>query len=315
MGSDDYYIGAFLEFLVSSKGVSENTYSSYECDLKDLSGFLKKCGKEIISVSSEDLKRYLRKLNKQGYSATTVSRRVASIRGLYRFLYCDRIKESDPSLNLVSGKLSKALPRVICESDIEKLFDCASANHTAEGKRTYAMVNMLYSAGIRISELINLGFYEIESMLREHTGDIGHMVIKGKGGKDRLILFNAVAMDSMRAYIGVRGSFIAKKTESKWLFPGARYDQCISRQRVGQLLKSLATIAGVDPDKISPHKFRHSFATHLLNNGSNIVFIQQMLGHANLSTTQVYTYVASKKLKEALEKFHPMSKLQDEKLL
>ncbi|MFV9838482.1 MAG: tyrosine recombinase [Aaplasma endosymbiont of Hyalomma asiaticum] len=312
MKGDTYYISAFLEFIVSNKGVSKNTYNSYGSDLQDLSRFLSGCGKEIINASSEDLKRYLRKLNRLGCNSTTISRRVASIRGLYRFLYSDKIKEGDPSMNLTSVKLKRTLPKVICEPDIEKLFNRACADQTAEGRRTYAIVNMLYSAGVRISELVHMCFYEVESMLRVCTEDVGHMVIKGKGGKDRLILFNAIAMDSIRAYIEVRRSFIKKKAESKWLFPGAKFDHCISRQRVGQLLKSLAISAGIDQGKVSPHKFRHSFATHLLNNGSNIVFIQQMLGHANLSTTQVYTHVACEKLQETLEKFHPMSKLQDD---
>nr|WP_241759767.1 tyrosine-type recombinase/integrase [Anaplasma marginale] len=122
-------------------------------------------------------------------------------------------------------------------------------------------------------------------------------------------MLNEVAIASIVAYLAVRDHFIVgQKSESRWLFPGAKFDQCISRQRVGQLLKALAIVAGVDPKRISPHKLRHSFATHLLNNGSNVVFIQKMLGHASLSTTQIYTYVANDRLKEALQTFHPFAK-------
>ncbi|WP_249548464.1 tyrosine recombinase [Anaplasma phagocytophilum] len=306
---DDYIIRSFLEFLVASKGVSENTVCSYKCDLEDLSQFLRSNGLKIVDASYDDLCEYIRSLNVRAYSAATVARRVSAIKGLCIFLYKDRIVHSDLSLSLESCRLGRTLPRVISESDIGILLDIAKADLSAEGKRLYAIVNILYSSGIRISELIHLGFFEIDAMLHEHVGDIGYIIIKGKGNRERLVLLNEVAMDSIRAYLEVRKCFITgENTESRWLFPGAKYDQCISRQRVGQLLKELAISAGIDPEKVSPHKFRHSFATHLLNNGSNIVFIQKMLGHVNLSTTQVYTHVASEQLRDVLSRFHPMSK-------
>ena len=308
---DTRCVSAFLEFLVSVKGVSENTSYNYKCDLQNLSSFLKRRGTRMVETNSDDLRTYIRHLNKKGHKASTVARRISAIRGLYGFLYSDRLVSSDPSLNLDSYKLGRALPKSISEQEIELLSTVARQDETLEGKRTAAMVDILYSSGIRVSELVSLRFHEVDAMLRAREGDVGHIVIKGKGGRERLVLLSDIAMESVCAYLKVRKCFIAQgKTESRWLFPGPRYDNHISRQRVGQLLKLLALNAGVDRDKISPHKFRHSFATHLLNNGSNIVFIQKMLGHVNLSTTQVYTHVAREKLKEAIEEFHPLSGLK-----
>ncbi|QJC27194.1 tyrosine recombinase XerD [Anaplasma platys] len=308
---DNRCISAFLEFLVSVKGVSENTSYNYRCDLQNLGAFLKRRGVRIVDASSDDLRTYIRYLSKKGHKASTVARRISAIRRLYGFLHSDRLVASDPSLNLDSYKLGRSLPQSISESDIERLSAVAQQDGTGEGKRITAMVNILYSSGIRVSELVSLKFHEVDAMLRARDGDVGHIVIRGKGGRERLVLFSDIAMDSICDYLAVRKCFIARgRTESRWLFPGSRYDSHISRQRVGQLLKLLAQNAGVDRDKISPHKFRHSFATHLLNNGSNIVFIQKMLGHVNLSTTQIYTHVAREKLKEAIEEFHPLSNIK-----
>lgn len=307
---DDRCISAFVEYLIAVKGVSENTSYNYACDLQNLSVFLKRRGTRIADASSDDLRTYIRYLNRRGHKASTVARRISAIRGIYGFLYSDRLVASDPSLQLDSYKQGRSLPKSILESDIDRLSMVAQLDGTVEGKRIAAMVNILYSSGIRVSELVNLRFHEIDAMLRAPEGDVGHIVIRGKGGRERLVLLSEIAMESIRSYLAIRKCFIAQgKTESRWLFPGPRYDNHISRQRVGQLLKLLALNAGVDQDKISPHKFRHSFATHLLNNGSNIVFIQKMLGHVNLSTTQVYTHVAREKLKEAIEEFHPLSDL------
>ncbi|MDB1135345.1 tyrosine recombinase [Candidatus Anaplasma sp. TIGMIC] len=312
--NDDNCVDAFIEFLSSGRGISENTCCSYRYDLIDLRKFLRKRAVSIVDVSYDDLRSYVRSMSKKKFSAATLARRVSAIKGMYKFLYNDRITSRDPSLNLDVCKSGRSLPKVIGEPDINRLFEEAQGDLTSEGKRTHAIISILYSSGMRVSELTQLGFYEVHAMLREQQSDIGHIVIKGKGNRDRLILLNQAAMESIRAYLEVRECFITKaKAESKWLFPGAKFDQCISRQRVGQILKDLALAAGVDPAKISPHKFRHSFATHLLNNGSNVVFIQKMLGHVNLSTTQVYTYVASEKLRETLRRFHPLSDTKDDR--
>ncbi|MGN7678774.1 MAG: tyrosine recombinase [Anaplasma sp.] len=307
--NDEHYMDIFLESLVSGRGVSLNTSNSYLSDLKDLSRFLTRRNLRIIDASAEDLRKYVRYLNGKECSPATVARRVSAIRGLYKFLCNDKIMDSNPSAKLDSCKLRRSLPKVLTIEEVDKLLHAAKSDASVEGKRMSAIVNILYSSGVRISELVQLGFYEVESMLREQRSDVGHILIRGKADKERLVLLNEVAMLSIETYLEVRQCFIVgQKLESKWLFPGARFDQCLSRQRVGQLLKSLAITAGIDPEKVSPHKLRHSFATHLLNNGSNIVFIQKMLGHASLSTTQIYTHVASERLRSALQEFHPLAK-------
>ena len=303
-------IDAFLELLISERGVSTNTSEGYKYDLYDLEKFLKLRDSTILGATIHDLRDYVRHMSWKKYSSATIARRVSSIKGLYKFLRNDNILDTDPSVDLDTCRLHRALPKVISVEEMSKMLEVARLDESADGRRTAAIANILYSSGIRVSELVRLGFHEVSSMLRERTRDIEHLIIKGKGSKERLVLFNGVAIDSINSYLSVRGSFIAKEdSESKWLFPGAKFDQCISRQRVGQLLKQLAKDAGIDPRKVSPHKFRHSFATHLLNNGSNIVFIQKMLGHTNLSATQIYTHVANNKFREVLQEFHQFSQL------
>ncbi|MCU7611248.1 tyrosine recombinase [Anaplasma capra] len=307
--NDERCLNVFLESLISGRCVSPNTSGSYRCDLKDLGEFLNRRNLRMVDASAEDLYLYVRNLNNRGYSSATVARRVSAIRGLYSFLYNDQVIDGNPAANLDSCKLKRPLPRVLTLEEVDKLLCAAGSDSSAEGKRVAAITNIMYSSGVRVSELVHLGLYEIESMLKGQSSDVGHVIIRGKAGKERLVLLNEIAMCSIVAYLAVRRYFISeKKSESKWLFPGAKFDQCISRQRVGQLLKALAVSAGIDPKRVSPHKLRHSFATHLLNNGSNVVFIQKMLGHASLSTTQIYTHVANDKLKTTLQAFHPFAK-------
>ncbi|UTO55946.1 tyrosine recombinase [Neoehrlichia mikurensis] len=297
---------------MAEKYVSANTYQSYKVDLLSLCKFLNDKKLSIVSASVEDLRLYIKFLRNKKYKANSIARKISAIKSLYKFLYSDRTINYNPTMYLDTLKIPCTLPKTLDIDEVKKLLKTAESDASPEGRRINAIINILYSSGIRVSELIHLGFYEIDSVLREQHAEVRYLIIKGKSGKERLVLLNATAVKSIKEYMKVRNLFIAKKNvDSQWLFPGKKFDKCITRQRIGQLLKELANKSGINANIISPHKIRHSFATHLLNNGSNIVFIQKMLGHSNLSTTQIYTYVASDRLKDVLLQYHPLAKNMD----
>ena len=298
----------FLEAITAEKHISYNTYQSYKTDLLGLCEFVSKQNLLLIDTSIHELQHYIRLLYEKGYKANTVLRKISAIKNFYGFLYRDDMIESDPTLYLDAPKLSRSLPKALSFEEISKLLDVAALDSSPDGRRLNAMVNILYSSGVRISELVCLKFCSVLEALKDHNAEICHIKIKGKANKERIVLLNLSAVESIKKYIEVYKYFVPNGFEvSQWLFPGTKFDYPITRQRVGQLLKDLAMNAGIDITKISPHKLRHSFATHLLNNGSNIIFIQKMLGHANLSTTQIYTHIANEKLKNVLLKFHPLN--------
>ncbi|KJV69252.1 tyrosine recombinase [Candidatus Neoehrlichia procyonis] len=307
--NNQYFLDIFFESLIAEKYVSFNTYKSYKVDLLGLCKFLDDNKLNITNASVESLRLYVRFLYNKKYRASSIARKISAIKSLYKFLYSDRTINYNPAMYLDTLKISSSLPKILSVDEIGKLLKTAGSDDSPEGKRMNAIINILYSSGIRVSELTHLGFYEIDSVLKEQHSEVKYLIIRGKSGKERLVLLNATAVDSIKEYVKIRKLFITKKNvDSQWLFPGAKFDQCITRQRIGQLLKELANKSGMDSDIVSPHKVRHSFATHLLNNGSNIVFIQKMLGHSNLSTTQIYTYVANDRLRDVLLKYHPLAK-------
>ncbi|AHX07465.1 tyrosine recombinase [Ehrlichia chaffeensis] len=301
------YVNIFLEAIVAEKHVSHNTYQSYRTDLLGLCKFIDRNDLLLTDASIHELQDYIRFLYEKGYKANTVSRKISAIKNLYGFLYRDNIIENDPTVYLDSPKLSRSLPKTLSYEEVNILLDVAALDVSPDGRRINAIVNILYSSGIRISELVYLKFREVREALDDGDTEICHMKIQGKAKKERIILLNSSAVTSIQKYMEVYEYFIPNGYKmSQWLFPGTKFDNPVTRQRVGQLLKNLAVNAGINVTHVSPHKLRHSFATHLLNNGSDIVFIQKMLGHANLATTQIYTHVASERLKSILLKFHPL---------
>ena len=301
-------VNIFLEAITAEKHISHNTYQSYKTDLFGLCEFIDRDSLLLTHANINELQNYVRFLHKKGYKANTISRKISAIRNLYRFLYKDRIIENDPTLYLDSPKLSRSLPKALSLEEVSILLNVAALDASPDGRRINAIINILYSSGMRISELVCLKFREIKEALDHGNAEICHIKIQGKGKKERIILLNFVAVTSIQKYMEVYECFVPNKYKlSQWLFPGTKFDNHVTRQRIGQLLKDLAVNAGIDATRISPHKLRHSFATHLLNNGSNIVFIQKMLGHANLATTQIYTHIASEKLRNVLLEFHPLS--------
>ena len=305
---DRKYINAFLEAMIAEKNISYNTYQSYKVDLLGLCEFVADNKLMLLNLGLSNLKDYIKFLYQKEYKDNTISRKISAIKNLYKFLYRDGVINVDPTLYLDSPKLSRTLPKALSFNEITKLLNVSALDMSPHGRRINAIVNILYSSGIRISELVCLKLCEVKEALSDNSVEVCHVKIKGKANKERIALFNACAVDSIKKYMEVYKYFVENELKgSQWLFPGTKFDTHITRQRVGQLLKELGVNAGIDITRLSPHKLRHSFATHLLDNGSNIVFIQKMLGHSHLSTTQIYTHIANEKLKVVLQKFHPLN--------
>ncbi|WP_339046060.1 tyrosine recombinase [Candidatus Mesenet endosymbiont of Agriotes lineatus] len=300
---DKFYLESFLEALVAEKYVTQNTLDAYKLDLLGLIDFLSARNISLIQASTENLRIYIGFLRKQGYKVSSVQRKTSSIKHFYRFLLSDEVINYNPTIKLSVPKSYRPLPKYLSINEVDKILTTAS-NYNI---RLNAIVNALYSSGMRISELISIKLDE--SLAAISSGEkCSYIIIKGKGEKERLVLLNEAAINSINEYLTIRAKFITNNQESKWLFPGDKFDNPITRQRVGQLLKDLARKCGIDEKKVSPHVIRHSFATHLLNNGADIIFIQKMLGHSSISTTQIYTHVANEKLKNILLKSHPLAK-------
>ncbi|XGA08580.1 MAG: tyrosine recombinase [Wolbachia endosymbiont of Xenopsylla cheopis] len=298
---DKFYLESFLEALVAEKYVTQNTLDAYRLDLLGLIDFLSAKNISLVQANTENLRAYISFLRKQGYKISSVQRKISSIKHFYFFLLSDEVINYNPTIKLIVPKSHRPLPKYLSISEVDKLL--TSSYNT----RLNAVVNVLYSSGMRISELINIKLDEILAAIN-NSEKCSYIIIKGKGEKERLVLLNETAINSINEYLTIREKFITNNQESKWLFPGDKFDNPITRQRIGQLLKDLARKCDIDEKKVSPHVIRHSFATHLLNNGADIIFIQKMLGHSSISTTQIYTHVANEKLKNILLESHPLAK-------
>jgi len=298
------YFDAFLELLVAERGVAANTLAAYQRDLEDITLFL--VGRDttaravLDTASTEDLRRYLKHLDGQGMTAGTAARRLSALRQFFRFLYADGLREDDPTSILESPRQGRPLPKIISESDVAKLLDVAESGQNPEGKRLCAMVELCYATGMRVSELVGLPLATVQR-------DPEVLIVRGKGNKERMVPLSGPARDAVRDYLVVRDAFVPDGTTSPHLFPG-RAGKPLSRQRFFQLLKDLALTAGLDPRKVSPHVLRHAFATHLLHHDADLRSVQQMLGHADISTTQIYTHVLDERMRRLVAEHHPLAR-------
>ncbi|WP_417450439.1 site-specific tyrosine recombinase XerD [Kordiimonas sp.] len=299
--SDAGLIDGFLEMLAAEKGRAANSLMAYRRDLDD---FCEHAATKLEFASAEDLRTYLAGLRRRGMKAGTVARRLSALRQFYLFLYSDGIRSDNPAKNIESPRQAQPLPKVLSENDVDRLLDTAEAQ-TASGKpealRLHALVETLYATGLRISELVGLP--------RRAVGpDSAMIMVRGKGGRERMVPLGGKARRALVAYTQAVDDASPKGAErSAFLFPSSGAEGHLTRRRVGQLLKDLAVAAGVMPSAVSPHKLRHAFATHLLAHGADLRAVQQMLGHADISTTQIYTHVLEERLKSLVLTKHPLS--------
>jgi len=297
----------FLEMLAAERGAAENTLAGYRRDLEDFSGFLGR--RKLADAVTEDVSAYLGDLNRRGFAETSQARRLSALKQFYKFLYAEGSREDDPTRTLVAPKRRAGLPKVLSVDDVDRLIETArsigeqphkSAAARLRARRTYALIEVLYATGLRVSELVAL---PVSAALR----DARLIEIRGKGGKERLVPLSPPAQAAMKDYVALR-SAEGVHEKSPWLFPSHGGSGHLTRQHFGRDLKDLAIAAGLDASKVSPHVLRHAFASHLLQNGADLRVVQQLLGHADISTTQIYTHVLDERLRELVENAHPLAK-------
>lgn len=294
-------IEAFLEMMAVERDASPHTLAAYGRDLTDAETWLGDAG-GLMAAPQEALEAWFADLSRRGLSAATAARRRASVRQFYRFALGEGWRTDDPSRRLDAPKQGRSLPKTLSRDEIEALLAAAGAADSAAGLRLIALVEMAYASGLRVSELLAL---KVEAVRR----DPAYLIVRGKGGKERLAPLNTAAREAIKAWLDARDAARKPNTpDSAWLFPSHGKSGHLTPRRFAQLLDQAAITAGIDPARISPHVLRHAFATHLLEGGADLRVVQTLLGHADISTTQIYTHVATDRLSQVVHANHPLAK-------
>ena len=296
------WIEAFLEMMAVERASAKNTLSAYGKDLADAQAFLGARKSSLAEASAEQVEAYFNALSDRGLSPATAARRRAAVRQFYRFVLGEGWRSDDPSRRVEAPKKGRPLPKVLSREEVDRIIAAAAARDGGQGLRLGCMVELAYASGLRISELTAL---PLSVLAKDPT----YLIVKGKGGKERLAPLNEAARSAVKAYLEVRKAFLPKgDAANPWLFPSHGKSRRLTPRRFAQLLDEAAADAGVDPARVSPHVLRHAFATHLLEGGADLRVVQTLLGHADISTTQIYTHVAGERLREVVETKHPLAK-------
>lgn len=294
-----YLLEGFLEMLITERGAAVNTLDAYRRDLEDFTGFAEKRGRSLASAIAPDIQDYLKHLDDIGLKNTTQARRLSAIKQLFSYLLAEEIRQDDPSLNIDSPRAGRRLPKYLTEEEVDQLLS-ATEGGEPDQYRLASLLQLLYATGLRASELVSLPY----PILRD---DERFLIVRGKGNKERLVPVNQAAKEALARYLEVRPQYCPDGKHSKWLYPSRGAQGFLTRQRFGQMLKELALAAEIDPKKVSPHVLRHAFASHLLAHGADLRSLQKMLGHSDISTTQIYTHVLQKRLVEIVSTHHPLA--------
>lgn len=290
----------FLEMMAAERGASPATLAAYRHDLLDCAAFAERRKSSFASLDSRVLRHYIKSLVDRGMAPATTARRLAALRQLFAFLYNEGIRPDNPAAALEGPRRTRSLPKLLSEGQVDALLAAAGGQSTPEGVRLRALLEVLYATGLRVSELVGL---PLPAFRREDR----FLMVRGKGGKERVVPLSDSARESVVAYLSIRGHFLGQRGESPWLFPSRGRSGHLTRQRFHQLLKALSVDCGIPPDSVSPHVLRHAFATHLLARGADLRSVQQMLGHADISTTQIYTHVLEARLRQLVRAHHPLA--------
>jgi integrase/recombinase XerD len=302
---DATLIESFLDMMSAERGASVNTLSAYRRDLLDFSTGLGGIGAR--KASRDDIRHHLADMSAAGTAGSSQARALSALRQFFAFLYSEGIRSDDPTDAIDAPRRQRPLPKILTREDLYALLDAAKreAERGPQGLRLLCMVEMLYAAGLRVSELVTLP-------LAAARGRDGFLLVKGKGQKERLAPLNPSARTAIADYVAVRGEFLPlgarRAAAERFLFPSRGVEAHLTRRRCHQLLKALALKADIDPAKLSPHVLRHAFATHLVEGGADLRSVQTLLGHADIATTQIYTHVASDRLTAVMDISHPLSK-------
>jgi integrase/recombinase XerD len=308
MASDTQAIEAFLEMIAAERGAARNTLEAYARDLAAYSAFVRAQGRTVLTATSQDIRAYLQVLQNDGFKASSAARRLSAIRQLHRFLFGEGQRRDDPSATTSSPKRGRPLPKVLTVAEVDCLLTCvaeaavdphAAAHQKLLALRMTALLELLYATGLRVSELITLPFSAVQPGTQM-------MIIKGKGGKERLVPLTEKARLAVAAW---RAGLLSSRNgqTSRWLFPAESESGHLPRQVFARDLKSAAALAGISSHRISPHVLRHAFASHLMQNGADLRVVQQLLGHADIATTQIYTHVLDERVSAMVRDLHPLS--------
>lgn len=307
---DHPHIRAFLEMMAAERGAARNTLEAYRRDLDELDRCLERSGRALEDATQGDLLAYLAELATNGLSPASRARKLSAVRQLYRFLVAEDVIDEDPSMRLSGPRQARTLPRTLSVAEVDRLLDAARREaETAAGReriralRVHCLLEVLYATGLRVTELVSLPRTVLQ-------GDRRLMTIKGKGGRERMVPLNAVARQAIDGYLAAVDADPehAKLGRRRWLFPSHGESGHLTRQHMALELKKVAAAAGLDPEQVSPHVLRHAFASHLLDRGADLRAVQQLLGHADISTTEIYTHVLEERLKRLVLDHHPLAK-------
>ncbi len=298
-------LNAFLDMLAAERGAARNTLDAYERDVTDYLGFLG--GKTPGDATAEDIRGWLVDLSERGLKASSAARRLSAVRQFHRFLYTEGLVANDPTAAIAGPRQGRPLPKVVSVGDVDRLLETARTACLAEGLspaarlkalRMRCLVEMLYATGLRVSELIALP--RSAATTRERF-----LIVRGKGDKERLVPLNEAARQAGRDWLAALTE--SGEAEGRWLFPAEGESGHLTRQVFGRDLKALAGAAGLSAAALSPHVLRHAFASHLLQNGADLRVVQELLGHADIATTQIYTHVLDERLKSMVRDLHPLA--------
>ncbi len=291
------HLEQFFEMLLAERGAAKNTIEAYRRDLVAVTEYLRP--QALDTITSVRLTDYLSSIAEGGMSPRTSSRRLSALRQYFGFLVQEGIRTDNPTIKIDRPKLGRPLPKYLTEFEVDALLTAARSQRGRHGRRLTLIVELLYATGLRISELVTLPASAAKAQ--------DALIIYGKGGKERLVPLGRQAISAMQSYEKDRNSFSVGQGDSPWLFPSRGNGGHISRRRVGQMLDELAVEAGIEVQKVSPHVLRHAFATHLLHNGADLRTVQELLGHEDLSTTEIYTHILDERMKSLVLQKHPLA--------
>jgi integrase/recombinase XerD len=301
-------VDLFLDMLVSERGAAKNTIESYRRDLVSYVGWLAAKGASPLAAETETIRAYLSSLAAQGLAASSAARQLSAIRQFYRFLFSEARRADDPAAILEGPRRGRSLPKVLGVDEVERLLEVSREGIDDEGRslgerlraaRTFCLLEIVYATGLRVSELVALP----KSAARGREAFIS---VRGKGGRERLVPVTVKAREAMAAYRRLLEQARPGAASLPWLFPADSESGHLTRQAFARDLKSAAAAAGIPARRISPHVLRHAFASHLLQNGADLRIVQELLGHADISTTQIYTHVLDERMAAMVRDLHPL---------